>query len=108
MNDVVITADNTWNWFDSAYMQRFPEEYSANPTTFVSAAELAKLNTPAPGYRPSAPYGAGSTYNAKSCLDVCPIRMTDVSVTATVPGGPSLSVDHGTFSCVTTDVAECN
>jgi polygalacturonase len=108
MNDVVITSDNTWNWFDSAYMQRFPDDYNANPTTLVSAAELARMNTPAPGYRPSFPYGADSTFNAKSCLDVCPIKMTGVSVTATVPGGPSLSVDRGTFSCVATDVAECN
>jgi len=107
MNDFVITADNTWNWFDSAYMQRFPDDYTTNSSTFISAAELAKLNTPAPGYRPSAPYGASSTFNAKSCLDVCPIKMRNVSVTATVPGSPSLSVDRGTFSCVTTDVAEC-
>jgi hypothetical protein len=108
MNDVVITADNTWNWFDSAYMQRFPDDYNANPTTVVSASELARMNTPAPGYRPSFPYGAGSTYNVKSCLDVCPIKMSGVNVTATVPGGPSLSVDRGTFSCVASDVTECN
>jgi len=107
MNDFHITADNTWNWFDAAYMQRFPDDYTANPSTAISATELAKLTTPVPGHRPSAPYGAGSTYNAKSCLDVCPIRMTDVTVTATVPGGPSLSVDRGSFSCVATDVTEC-
>jgi hypothetical protein len=108
MNDFVITTDNTWNWFDSAYMQRFPDTYNGNATTSVSAAELAKLNAPAPGYQPSMPYGAGSTFSAKSCLDVCPIQMTGVNVTATVAGGPSLAVDHGTFSCVVTDVAECN
>ena len=108
MNDFVITADNTWNWFDGAYMQRFPDDYSTNPSTSISAAELTKLDTPAPGYRPSLPYGAGSTYSAKSCLDVCPIHMTGVHVTATVPGGPSLSVDRGTFSCVATDVTECD
>jgi polygalacturonase len=108
MTDFVITTDNTWNWFDAAYMQRFPDTYSTNPTTSLSAAELAVLNTPAPGYKPSPPYGPTSTFNAKSCLDVCPIKMKGVSVTATVPGGPSLSVDHGTFSCVATDVAECN
>jgi len=108
MTDFVITADNTWNWFDSAYMQRFPDEYSTNPTTLLSAAELAKLNTAVPGYRPSLPYGPSSVFNAKSCLDVCPIRMRGVSVTATVAGGPSLSVDRGTFSCVATDVRECN
>jgi polygalacturonase len=108
MNDFVITADNTWNWFDSAYMQRFPDAYSANPTTFISASELAKLNTPAPGYRPSTPYGATSTYDFKSCLDVCPIKMRGVSVTPTVAGGPALAVDHGTFSCVATDVTECH
>src|SRR4029079_7287793 len=76
MNDFVIATDNTWNWFDSAYMQRFPDTYNGNTTTSVSAAELAKLNTPAPGYQPSMPYGAGSTFSAKSCLDVCPIDMT--------------------------------
>jgi polygalacturonase len=108
MNDLVITADNTWNWFDAAFMRRFPDDYSANATTAVSAAELALLNTPAPGYEPSTPYGAASTYAWKSCLDVCPIDMTGVNVTATVAGGPSLSVDHGTFSCVVTDVTECN
>jgi hypothetical protein len=108
MNDFVITTDNTWNRFDSAYMQRFPAEYSANPTTLVSDADLAKLDTPVPGYQPSAPYGPGSTYNAKSCLDVCPIHMSGVHVTATVAGAPSLSVDRGTFSCVTTDVTECH
>lgn len=108
MDDFVITADNTWNWFDSAYMQRFPDDYSTNPTTAISAAELARLNTPAAGYQPSAPYGPTSTFNTKSCLDVCPIHMSGVSVTATVAGGPSLSVDRGTFSCVVTDVAECN
>lgn len=108
MNDFAITADNTWNWFDSAYMQRFPDDYSANPTTSVSAAELTRLDTPAPGYRPSAPYGPAGTYSAKSCLDVCPIKMRGVNVTATVAGGPSLSVDHGTFSCVATDVTECD
>jgi hypothetical protein len=108
MNDFTITTDNTWNWFDSSYMQRFPDTYNGNATTSVSAAELAKLNTPAPGYRPSMPYGAGSTFAAQSCLDVCPIHMTGVNVTATVAGGPSLAVDHGTFSCVVTDVAECN
>jgi len=98
MTDFVITTDNTWNWFDSAYMQRFPDDYSTNPTTSLSAAELAVLNTPAPGYKPSPPYGPTSTFNAKSCLDVCPIKMKGVSVTATVPGGPSLSVNKGTFS----------
>jgi polygalacturonase len=108
MNDFVITTDNTWNWFDSAYMQRFPAEYSANATTLVSDAELAKLDTPVPGYQPSTPYGPGSTYNVKSCLDVCPIHMSGVHVTATVAGAPSLSVDRGTFSCVTTDVTECH
>ena len=108
MNDFKITTDNTWNWFDSSYMQRFPDTYNGNATTSLSAAELAKLNTPAPGYQPSMPYGAGSTFSAKSCLDVCPIHMTGVNVTATVAGGPSLAVDHGTFSCVLTDVAECN
>jgi polygalacturonase len=107
MTDFVITTDNTWNWFDSAYMQRFPDEYTTNPTTFISAAELAELNTRVPGYRPQAPYGPTSTYNAKSCLDVCPIQMRGVNVTATVPGGPSLSVQRGTFSCVATDVTEC-
>jgi hypothetical protein len=60
------------------------------------------------GYRPSAPYGPAGTYSAKSCLDVCPIKMRGVNVTATVAGGPSLSVDHGTFSCVATDVTECD
>jgi len=108
MNDFVITADNTWNWFDSAYMQRFPDDYSANATTAISAAELGKLDTPVPGYRPSNPYGPTSTYNAKSCLDVCPIHMKGVRVTATVAGGPSLAVDRGTFACVATDVAECH
>jgi hypothetical protein len=107
MNDFTITADNTWNWFDAAYMQRFPDEYSANATTSISAAELAKLNTPVPGYRPRTPYGPTSTFNAKSCLDVCPIQMRGVSVTATVPGGPQLSVDRDSFSCVATDVTEC-
>lgn len=107
MNDFVITADNTWNWFDPAYMQRFPDSYSANATTFVSASELANLDTAVPGYRPSDPYGAASTYNFKSCLDVCPIKMRGVNVTSTVAGGPSLSVDRGTFSCVATDVTEC-
>jgi polygalacturonase len=107
MTDFVITTDNTWNWFDSAYMQRFPDEYTTNPTTFISAAELAELNTRVPGYRPQAPYGPTSTYNAKSCLDVCPIQMRGVNVTATVPGGPSLSVHRGNFSCVATDVTEC-
>jgi polygalacturonase len=108
MNDFVITTDNTWNWFDSAYMQRFPDSYAANATTAVSAAELAKLNTPAPGYQPSAPYGPASTYSFKSCLDVCPIQMTGVHVSATVAGGPSLAVDQGSFACVATDVAECH
>jgi polygalacturonase len=107
MTDFVITTDNTWNWFDSAYMQRFPDEYTTNPTTFISAAKLAELNTRVPGYRPQAPYGPTSTYNAKSCLDVCPIEMRGVNVTATVPGGPSLSVHRGNFSCVATDVTEC-
>lgn len=107
MNDFVITADNTWNWFDPAYMQRFPAEYAGNATTLVSATELAALDTPVPGYRPSTPYGPGSTFNAKSCLDVCPIHMRGVQVTATVAGGPSLSIDRGTFSCVATDVTEC-
>jgi polygalacturonase len=108
MNDFVITADNTWNWFDPAYMQRFPDDYLANPSTFISAAELAKLDTRVPGYRPAPPYGPTSTYNAKSCLDVCPIKMTGVRVTATVPGGPSLAVDRGSFSCVSSDVTECD
>jgi polygalacturonase len=108
MHDFVITGDNTWNWFDSSFMRRFPDDYVANSTTFISAAELAKLNTRVPRYRPSTPYGAHSTYNAKSCLDVCPIHMSDVNVTATVPGGPSLSVDRGSFSCVLTDVTECS
>jgi polygalacturonase len=108
MNDFVITADNTWNWFDSAYMQRFPDDYLSNPSTAISAAELAKLDTAVPGYRPSQPYGASSTYNFKSCLDVCPIKMTGVHVTATVPGGPSVAVDHGTFSCVSSSVTECD
>jgi len=108
MNDFVITTDNTWNWFDSAYMQRFPDDYNTNPSTFISAAELTRLDTPAPGYRPSAPYGAASSYNFKSCLDVCPIHMRGVQVTATVAGGPSLAVDRGTFSCVATDVTECD
>ena len=108
MNDFVITGDNTWNWFDSSYMQRFPDTYNTNPTTSISASQLETLNTPVPGYRPSMPYGPGSTYSHKSCLDVCPIRMTGVHVTATVPGGPSLSVDRGTFSCVATDVTQCN
>jgi polygalacturonase len=107
MDDFVIATDNTWNWFDSAYMQRFPDDYTSNPTTSLSAAELTRLDTPVPGYRPSAPYGPTSTYQFKSCLDVCPIHMRNVSVTATVAGGPSLSVDHGTFSCVNTDVTEC-
>ena len=107
MNDFVITTDNTWNWFDSAYMGRFPDTYGGNATTAVTDAELARLDTAVPGYRPSLPYGAGSTYNFKSCLDVCPIQMTGVHVTATVPGGPSLAVDRGTFSCVATDVTEC-
>jgi hypothetical protein len=89
-------------------MQRFPDTYTANTTSLVSAAELTKLNTPAAGYQPSTPYGATSTYNFKSCLDVCPIDMRGVNVTATVPGGPSLSVDRGTFSCVMTDVTECH
>src|SRR5262249_43863354 len=62
MNDFVITADNPWNWFDAAYMQRFPDDYNTNPSTSVSAAELARQNTAAPGYRPSAPYGPGSTF----------------------------------------------
>jgi polygalacturonase len=108
MNDFSITADNTWNWFDSAYMQRFPDTYNANTTTSISASQLARLNTPVPGYQPSMPYGPDSTYSFKSCLDVCPIHMTDVNVTATVAGGPALSVDHGTFSCVATDVTACN
>ena len=108
MNDFVITADNTWNWFDSAYMQRFPDTYSTNSTTLVTDAELAKLDTAVSGYQPSTPYGPDSTFKFKSCLDVCPIQMTGVNVTATVPGGPSLSVDSGTFSCVQTDVTECN
>jgi hypothetical protein len=108
MTDFVITADNTWNWFDSAYMQRFPDDYLGNRTTSISAGQLTVLDTPVPGYRPSMPYGPGSTYSAKSCLDVCPISMTNVSVTATVAGGPSLAMDHGTFSCVATDVTECN
>jgi hypothetical protein len=60
-----------------------------------------------PGYQPRAPYGADSAYRFKSCLDVCPIDMRGVNVTATVPGGPSLAVDHGAFSCVATDVTEC-
>jgi hypothetical protein len=107
MNDFVITADNTWNWFDAAYMQRFPDDYNTNPSTSVSAAELAGQNTAVPGYRPSAPYGPGSTFAFKSCLDVCPIHMRGVSVTATVAGSPSLAVDRGTFSCVATDVTEC-
>jgi len=76
--------------------------------TFVSPAELAKLDTRVPGYQPSPPYGPGGTYDASSCLDVCPIKMTSVHVTATVPGDPSLATDHGTFSCVTSDVTECN
>jgi len=108
MNDFSITADNTWNWFDSAYMQRFPDTYNTNTTTSISASQLARLNTPVPGYQPSMPYGPDSTYSFKSCLDVCPIHMTDVNVTATVAGGPALSVDHGTFSCVATDVTACN
>jgi polygalacturonase len=107
MNDFVITTDNTWNWFDSAYMQRFPDTYSANPTTSITDTELTRLDTPVPGYRPSNPYGSGSTFNAKTCLDVCPIHMRGVTVTATVPGSPSLAVDRGTFSCVLTDVTEC-
>lgn len=107
MNDFVITADNTWNWFDAAYMQRFPDIYAGNATTLISAAELAALDTAVSGYQPSPPYGPDSTYQFKSCLDVCPIQMTGVNVTATVAGGPSLSVDHGTFSCVQTDVTEC-
>jgi polygalacturonase len=108
MNDFVITADNTWNWFDSAYMQRFPDTYSTNATTLVSDAELAKLNTSVAGYQPSTPYGPTSTYNFKSCLDVCPIQMTGVNVTATVAASPPLSVGDGTFSCVMTDVTACN
>jgi len=89
-------------------MQRFPDTYSTNATTLISDAELTELNTPVAGYQPSTPYGPSSTYSFKSCLDVCPIQMSGVNVTATVAGGPSLSVDHGTFSCVTTDVTECN
>ena len=107
MRDFTITGDNTWNWFDSAYMQRFPDTYNANPSTSISAAELTTLDTAVPGYQPSTPYGPDSTYSFKSCLDVCPIHMHGVSVTATVPGGPSLAVDRGTFSCVVTDVTEC-
>ena len=107
MTDFVITADNTWNWFDAAYLQRFPDTYASNPTTFVSAEELDLLNTPTPDYQPGNPYGPGSTYRAKSCLDVCPIHMTGVQVTATAAGGPSLALDDGTFSCVVTDVTEC-
>jgi polygalacturonase len=107
MHDFVITADNTWNWFDPAYMQRFPDNYNTNPSTSVSAAELVRLDTAVPGYRPSAPYGPDSTFGFKSCLDVCPIEMRGVSVTATAPGAPSLAVDRGTFSCVATDVTEC-
>ena len=108
MNDFVITGDNTWNFFDSSYMQRFPDTYNTNTTTSVSASQLARQNTPVPGYQPSMPYGPGSTYSWKGCLDVCPIQMTGVNVTATVAGGPSLSVDHGTFSCIATDVTACN
>src|SRR6185503_11117061 len=108
MNDFVITGDNTWNFFDSSYMQRFPDTYNTNSTTSVSASQLARQNTAVPGYRPSMPYGTDSAYSWKSCLDVCPIQMTGVNVTATVAGGPSLSVDHGTFSCVATDVTECD
>jgi hypothetical protein len=48
------------------------------------------------------------TYSFKSCLDVCPIHMRGVEVIATVAGGPSMAVDHGTFSCVMTDVTECD
>ena len=107
MTDFVITADNTWNWFDAAYMQRFPDDYLANRTTSISAAELAKLNAAVPGYRPSLPYGPGSTYSFKSCLDVCPIDMRGVHVTPTVAGNPVLDVDRGSFSCVATDVTEC-
>jgi polygalacturonase len=109
MNDFVITADNTWNWFDSSFMQRFPDTYNANTTTSLSAAQLAKLNTPVPGYyQPSMPYGADSTYSFKTCLDVCPIQMTNVNVTGTVAGNPALRVEQGTFSCVATDVTQCN
>jgi polygalacturonase len=108
MNDFVITTDNTWNWFDSAYMQRFPDTYNTNATTAISPAELVTLNTAVSGYQPSNPYGTDSTFQFKSCLDVCPIQMTGVNVTATVAGGPSLSVDNGTFSCVMTDVTECH
>src|SRR5215831_8318508 len=75
MHDFVITGDNTWNWFDPAYMTRFPDTYNTNTSTAVSAAELTKLDTAVPGYRPSQPYGADSTYSFKSCLDVCPIEM---------------------------------
>lgn len=107
MTDFVITADNTWNWFDSAYMQRFPDDYLSNRTTAISAAELTRLNTAVPGYRPSLPYGPDSTYSFKSCLDVCPIEMRGVHVTPTVAGNPALDVDRGTFSCVATDVTEC-
>jgi hypothetical protein len=107
MHDFVITADNTWNWFDAAYMQRFPDTYNANPSTAISAAELAVQNTAVPGYTPSAPYGPSSAFDFKTCLDVCPIHMTNVHVTATVPGGPSLDVGSGTFSCVATDVTQC-
>jgi hypothetical protein len=108
MHDFVITGDNTWNWFDSAYMTRFPDNYNTNTSTSVSAAELTKLDTAVPGYRPSQPYGPDSTYSFKSCLDVCPIEMRGVSVTATSTASPSLAVDRGTFSCVLTDVTACH
>lgn len=108
MQDFQITADNTWNWFDSSFMRRFPDDYTANSSTFISDSQLAELNTPVPGYQPSTPYGPSSTYDFKSCLDVCPIKMKRVNVTATVPGGPSLSVNRGTFSCVASDVTVCD
>jgi hypothetical protein len=95
------------HWFDAAYMQRFPDDYLANRTTSISAAELTKLNTAVPGYRTSLPYGPNSTYSFKSCLDVCPIDMRGVHVTPTVAGNPALDVDRGSFSCVATDVTAC-
>jgi len=68
---------------------------------------LATSSAPTADYQPGNPYGPESTYRAKSCLDVCPIHMTGVQVTATAAGGPSLALDDGTFSCVVTDVTEC-
>ena len=69
--------------------------------------QFIALDTAVPGYQPSAPYGPDGAYGFKSCLDVCPIEMRGVSVTATASGAPSLAVDRGTFSCVATDVTEC-